>query len=296
MTRIRMPAMRETSGWRETPTTMSDLLGRRLRAGRGGRPATAAPASIVPRPAGARHHPSRGSAPGPAVGAQCDRHDPFTVSQRGAPYPRAGSYPGPPERRRSGARRVASSMMMARVRQEDGMRRGSFVARVAGLAVLLAVALPASAAALTIYPIDRAQILVGARFDLKVEFDGVVPAADVRVAINGRDHAQGLGGAAPFVEKEAGVEGSALILRDTALSAPGRYTVTATDGRQSATVTWDVYATGPRKAKNVILFIGDGMSVAHRTAARILSKGIAEGKYRGKLATDTMPHMAIGGP
>src|SRR5262245_54097440 len=175
------------------------------------------------------------------------------------------------------------------------MRRGSFVARVAGLAALLAVALPASAAALTIYPIDRAQILVGARFDLKVEFDGVVPAADVQVAVNGRDLAQVLGGAARFVEREAGVEASALILRDTALSAPGRYTVTATDGRQSATVTWDVYATGPRKAKNVILFIGDGMSVAHRTAARILSKGIAEGKYRGKLAMDTMPHMAIVG-
>src|SRR5262249_59186603 len=111
-------------------------------------------------------------------------------------------------------------MGMGEVRQEGGRRSGSLVARVAGLAVLLAVALPASAAALTIYPIDRAQILVGARFDLKVEFDGVVPAADVRVAINGRDHAQVLGGDARFVEKVAGVQGSALVLVITARSAP----------------------------------------------------------------------------
>jgi alkaline phosphatase len=55
----------------------------------------------------------------------------------------------------------------------------------------------------------------------------------------------------------------------------------------------EVYATGPRQARNVILFIGDGMSAAHRTAARILSKGLVEGRYRGGLAMDAMPHMAL---
>jgi alkaline phosphatase len=59
------------------------------------------------------------------------------------------------------------------------------------------------------------------------------------------------------------------------------------------TVTWEVYGTGPRKARNVILFIGDGMSLAHRTAARIMSKGIAEGKYQGRLAMDSLPRMAL---
>ena len=43
----------------------------------------------------------------------------------------------------------------------------------------------------------------------------------------------------------------------------------------------------------MILFIGDGMSPAHRIAARLLSKGIAEGKAVGKLAIDDMPHMAL---
>jgi alkaline phosphatase len=64
-------------------------------------------------------------------------------------------------------------------------------------------------------------------------------------------------------------------------------------GNLPAQVAWDVYATGARKAKNVILFIGDGMSIANRTAARILSKGIKEGKYNGQLSFDDMPHMAL---
>jgi alkaline phosphatase len=39
------------------------------------------------------------------------------------------------------------------------------------------------------------------------------------------------------------------------------------------TVGWEMYATGPRKARNVVLFIGDAMAGAHRTAARILTAG-----------------------
>jgi hypothetical protein len=43
------------------------------------------------------------------------------------------------------------------------------------------------------------------------------------------------------------------------------------------------------KAKNVILLIGDGMGIAHRTAGRILSKGYVAGKARGTLAMDRFP-------
>jgi alkaline phosphatase len=35
------------------------------------------------------------------------------------------------------------------------------------------------------------------------------------------------------------------------------------------------------------------MAVAHRTAARVLSKGLVEGRYGGELAIDDMPHMAL---
>jgi alkaline phosphatase len=149
--------------------------------------------------------------------------------------------------------------------------------------------------AITVYPIDRAQILAGSRFDFKVEFDGVVESADTKVTINGTAVSTALGRSASFVKQEAGFSASALILRDVVLAQPGRYTVVAGDGKSSRTVTWDVYATGARKARNVILFIGDGMSLTHRTAARILTAGISEGKYRGDLAMDTMPNMALVG-
>src|SRR5690606_27981110 len=61
----------------------------------------------------------------------------------------------------------------------------------------------------------------------------------------------------------------------------------------SREINWTVYETGARKAKNVVLLIGDGLSPAHRTAARLLSKGMAEGKAFGKLAMDDMPQMAL---
>src|SRR5499433_455338 len=169
--------------------------------------------------------------------------------------------------------------------------------RILGLALMVvAVALGATpAGAITIYPIDRAQILAGSRFDLKVEFDGVVAASDARITIDGKDPATAVGRPAAFVEREAGVAASALILREVSLTKPGRYAVVASDGKTSRTVSWDVFATGPRKARNVILFIGDGMSAAHRTAARILTAGISEGKYYGGLAMDAMPNMALVG-
>jgi alkaline phosphatase len=67
------------------------------------------------------------------------------------------------------------------------------------------------------------------------------------------------------------------VLRDTSIDKPGNYTVVESDGTRRSEVTWTVFATGPRVAKNVTLFIGGGMSMANRTAARILSKGIKEG-------------------
>ena len=151
----------------------------------------------------------------------------------------------------------------------------------------------ASVEAITIYPIDRAQILAGSRFDFKVEFDGVVGAADAKVTIDGADLSRALGRPAAFVEREDGVAASALILRDVTLAKPGRYVIAASDGKTTRTVSWEVFTTGPRKARNVILFIGDGMAATHRTAARILTAGITEGKYHGGLAMDAMPNMAL---
>jgi alkaline phosphatase len=156
------------------------------------------------------------------------------------------------------------------------------------------VLLAATAAhAQIIYPIDRAEILSGAKFDFKVEFPGKLTPDRVKVTVNGADYVTTFGKAVEFVEREDGKDQSAVILRDVALQKPGTYLVRATDGTSTREVAWTVYETGPRKAKNVILFIGDGLSLAHRVAARYLSKGIAEGKAKGRLAIDDMPHMAL---
>jgi alkaline phosphatase len=158
----------------------------------------------------------------------------------------------------------------------------------------IAIAMAASAgSAQTVYPIDRADILSGARFDFKVEFAGLADASKISITLNGKDYAQVFGKAGTFVEREAGKDQSALLLRDVSLGDAGVYNIRATDGAETRELRWNVYDTGPRKAKNVILFIGDGMSPAHRVAARLLAKGIAEGKALGKLAIDDMPHMAL---
>jgi alkaline phosphatase len=160
------------------------------------------------------------------------------------------------------------------------------------LCVAAALAAP-QAEAQTIYPIDRASILAGANFDLKVEFAGLVANGAATVTLNGESLQAVFGRAAEFIEREEGADLSALILRGVSLTKPGLYKVRATDGSNMREVTWEVYGTGPRQAKNVILFIGDGMSNAHRVAARLLSKGMSEGKALGKLAMDDMPAMAL---
>jgi len=43
-------------------------------------------------------------------------------------------------------------------------------------------------------------------------------------------------------------------------------------------------------AKNIIILLGDGMGAAHRTAGRIMAKGYAQGKAKGRLAMDTFPY------
>lgn len=156
------------------------------------------------------------------------------------------------------------------------------------------LAAAAPAVAQTIYPINRAEILEGSHFDFKVEFPDAPASADVKVTINGKPAAEVFGKPTTFAQNEEGQKHSALWLRGASLPA-GSYTVEATQGAdKKATVKWEVFATAePRRAKNVILFIGDGMSVANRTAARIMSKGVVEGRYNGELAMDDMSNMAL---
>jgi alkaline phosphatase len=166
--------------------------------------------------------------------------------------------------------------------------------RISALAILASTTAFTAASAQTIYPLNRAEILAGGKFDLKVEFPGAPAEGDVKVMINGEDAAKVTGGKITFVQKEDGQDYSAYYLRDVSLKTVGAAKVEATAGGTTKAVTWEVFDTPKgRVAKNVILFVGDGFSVGHRTAARIMSKGMVEGRYGGEFSFDDMPYMAL---
>lgn len=143
-----------------------------------------------------------------------------------------------------------------------------------------------------IYPINQANILAGSKFDIKVEFNQVVNQSDVMIEINGAPINKAIASKSEFISNENG-KGSSIIYRDVQIVKAGKYDVVAKAPQERLQVSWDIYASGPRKVKNIILFVGDGMTIANRTAARVLSKGITEGKYQGRLAFDDMPSTAM---
>ena len=68
----------------------------------------------------------------------------------------------------------------------------------------------------------------------------------------------------------------------------------ASYGKEKSAVKYQVVQEfASKKAKNVILLIGDGMSLQAKQMARILSKGINEGKYNGYLEMENMPQLAL---
>ena len=164
-------------------------------------------------------------------------------------------------------------------------------ARLIALSLIFSTSAPLEAQ--TIHPIDRAEILAGSLFDLKVEIPAASAEGDVQLTMIGRDIRSFDGAKPEFIENEEAQGQSALWLRNFEIAEEGRYDVVAKSKTGASKVTWTVFDAPRRSARNVILFIGDGMSMAHRTAARILSKGITEGKSHGELAIDDMPHMAL---
>ena len=71
----------------------------------------------------------------------------------------------------------------------------------------------------------------------------------------------------------------------SATQLPDGQSVTATGNFEIVPMT----ATALPKAKNIILLIGDGMGIAHRTAARFVLNGVSQGKALAPLAMDTFP-------
>ncbi|KAG0340678.1 hypothetical protein BG004_006322, partial [Podila humilis] len=78
--------------------------------------------------------------------------------------------------------------------------------------------------------------------------------------------------------------------RQVTIKEPGTYKVTLKyDNGKKTEATWVVNPVAKRKAKNVILFIGDGMTTAMITAGRLISKPHTSGKYSKLLNMDQFP-------
>ena len=147
-----------------------------------------------------------------------------------------------------------------------------------------------------------ARFLTGQRFDLqatvqpaegqsitKVEFfvDGTLVPGTVTLQTSGL-----VGGLAANT--------AVATLRAYSSASPGVHILRATATLDGATVissegNFEIVRVTQqgRRAKNLIWVIGDGMGIAHRTAARIMAKGVELGKAKAPLAMDLFPNVAM---
>lgn len=152
------------------------------------------------------------------------------------------------------------------------------------------------AADVRILPVDNAKFLAGARFDFDVEVSKAENLKNVDITINNQPVDKFFGKELKVTNLDNGV--ISYRVNDVDFSKVGSYTVqaSATDdtGRKVSQARYTVVKDkAPRQAKNVILFVGDGMSLQAREMARILSKGMTNGKYNDLLAMEKMPHNCL---
>lgn len=153
-----------------------------------------------------------------------------------------------------------------------------------------------------------ARFLPGQRFDFDatVQPDSGQTITKVEFKVNGVS----LGLSSPARgANAAGLLANSVCVAKRAVSftRPGVYTFTATATQSDSQVitksgNFEVVNLNARlpgqsgslvKAKNIIFCIGDGMGIAHRTAARIMLQGVQQGKALGQLAMDKMPNVAL---
>ncbi|MHC1771870.1 MAG: alkaline phosphatase [Flexilinea sp.] len=147
-----------------------------------------------------------------------------------------------------------------------------------------------------IFPVDRASVLAGSVFDLKVELNnipGEPTTFDVQVQGTNADE---------FFARTATTgttsqNGQYKIWTGVTLVDEGAVTVSVSAAGEGWTldkeVAYNVRKAGEAQAKNVILIIGDGLALPIRTAARMVSKNLTEGKYNGLLEMDDMDQVTL---
>jgi len=173
---------------------------------------------------------------------------------------------------------------------------GAFIFALGVLASSIAAAAPSN---VRIIPANRARFLTGQKFDIRVEGRGSGPFF-ASLAIDGMP-----------VEFTSGRQGTdetdgitspgygGFNLRGYANDDAGIHTISATfsdaDGTVSSEASFEILDLSGAQpaAKNIIILLGDGMGVAHRTAARLVKFGATDGQPNGYLAMDRFPGTGL---
>ncbi len=181
--------------------------------------------------------------------------------------------------------------------------QGSNRRQIAVILAFLQVSISGIAAALPtdlrVIPPNRARFLTGQKFDIRVEARGTGPFS-ASIAIDGVPKTFTSG-----VQDSVATDGisspgyGGFNLRGYSTDAPGVHTLSATFSDATGTVSTEVsfqivdLRGEHRPAKNLIIMLGDGMGVAHRTAARLVKYGVTDGQPNGYLAMDTFPGSGL---
>ena len=190
----------------------------------------------------------------------------------------------------------------------------SFVFTVLRLSLFIGIAgLAGSAFALptsvSVTPPDGARFFVGQRFDLRVEGKGTGPfSATIRIDGVLMSFTSG-------TQNTTTTDGisspgwGGFNLRGFSHNIPGIHTIAATftdaTGTVSVTSKFKIVDLADeerdrgeskgegKRIRNIIIMLGDGMGVAHRTAARLVKYGVTAGEPNGFLAMDKFPGVGL---
>ncbi|HEX7624317.1 MAG TPA: alkaline phosphatase, partial [Anaeromyxobacteraceae bacterium] len=175
------------------------------------------------------------------------------------------------------------------------------------IALCAASSASAAPADVSLVPPDGARFLEHQRFDLRIEGRGAGPFS-ATLAVDGKPAAFTSG-------KQGSTETDGISSagwggfnrRGYSLARPGFHTLTATfsDASGATTVTSRIEVVdagfGRRGrghvrgagVKNIVIMLGDGMGLAHRTAARLVKFGATRGDPNGFLAMDRFPGTGL---
>ncbi len=154
--------------------------------------------------------------------------------------------------------------------------------------IALISAFAVAAPKIRIMPYDQARFIEGQMFDLRVEF---TPSAAYKTV---ESPALTVGGKAyPVVlDKYNG-----FTIRAMSMAKAGKYEIVAsaqesgdaTKTSKASQFTVESVGGKKRRIKNIIICLGDGMGIAHRTAARVVRFGYTNGIPGGWLNMDKLP-------